>query len=91
MSNHKIRIGGGGVVAKSKPVWSAARFALILGQDGFDKMEAAAGSKEVRYAKYVLERSPVVDLNDPSVLAMLEALSPSVISAGALAVLKGEA
>lgn len=76
---------------KVLPVWSAARFALILGKDSFLKMETAAGgSSDLRYAKYVLERSNSVDMNDPDVLAMIESLSPSIISAEKLAVLKGE-
>ncbi len=91
MSEHEIRIGGGGVVVQSKPIWSAARFALILGKEAFSAMEAAsAGSADLRYAKYVLERSNIVDMNDPDVLAMIESLSPSIISAEKLAVLKGE-
>lgn len=64
---------------KKYKVWSKTAFVTICGQAVFDVIVDGT-SKELRYFKYILDSSDVVDLNIPQYFAMVKLLNDTKIN-----------
>lgn len=69
-------------------IWSRNDFILSLGQAVFDAI-VDGNDKAMRFAKYLLDGSPVVDINDPRYMALVDLLlAKKLITAKKMAEIK---
>lgn len=64
---------------KRYKVWSKTAFVTICGQSVFDAI-MDGNDKELRYYKYILDGSDVVDLNIPAYFGMVQSLNTKKIN-----------
>jgi hypothetical protein len=64
---------------KRYKVWSKTAFVTICGQAVFDAI-VDGQSKELRYFKYILDSSVIVDLNIPEYFAMVKLLNDTKVN-----------
>lgn len=66
-------------VPKRYKVWSKTAFVTVCGQVVFDAIVDGT-SKELRYFKYILDSSDIVDLNIPQYFAMVKLLNDTKVN-----------